>query len=466
MSDISTPETPTPLPRPQSGSLDPQDRPSIAKNSVARLLADGGGVVFGLVTGIITARWLGPVGKGRLSALLFLGALFVEVCALGLGEATVILLGKKTSNMREAIGGALTLLALSCPVGIILFILISNLQFGAAANDLAAAIVVGAVALPIATCVYVLTGIVNARERIIFTSAVLATMFFVTMVATWGLIVVVDLSVLGGALAWLIASGIGLAMLAYVLVRDRIRLRPTWNPDFIVKALRYGVVIELSYLLIALSSRVDQLLVFSRGSQADAGQYSISLTLGQLVIYAPFALSIASFPRTAHLEEHEVLDLTSRVARVALASALITGLLLVAAIPFATPLLFGDEYVPAVGPALILIIRGILWSEQWILSRAAVARGRTGLLISSFGLNVGIMVALDYLLIPRFGITGAAVSSVVSSAVGLLVCLVWYARERSSSSFRLRDLIPKPADFRSIFSIVGDIAKARNPRKR
>src|SRR5215218_8856337 len=64
--------------------------PSLAVNSVSRLTADVVGLVLAMVAAVVTARWLGPAGKGVLSTLTFLAGLFVVACTAGLGDAAVV----------------------------------------------------------------------------------------------------------------------------------------------------------------------------------------------------------------------------------------------------------------------------------------------------------------------------------------------------------------------------------------
>src|SRR5205085_5443558 len=49
--------------------------PSLKRNSAARFLADAAGLVFGVASGVITARGLGPTGKGLFSSLTLLSGI-------------------------------------------------------------------------------------------------------------------------------------------------------------------------------------------------------------------------------------------------------------------------------------------------------------------------------------------------------------------------------------------------------
>lgn len=176
----------------------------------------------------------------------------------------------------------------------------------------------------------------------------------------------------------------------------------------------------------------------------------MALALATLVSYAPLALAIASFPRIARLSEADVAPFIARVCRVGFAVSSMSAAFLFVAIPIAVPLLFGDVYRPSTVPGSLLVASGILGTQQWLLCRARAARGDTGLLFSSFGFSVVAMIALDLVLIPLLGITGAALASIVAPLAGLVVC--WVSFRRAFGQIRLVEYLPGWKDFRLVLA--------------
>src|ERR671926_1037580 len=83
--------------------LDEQRLPSLKRNSAARFLADAAGLVFGIISGVITARALGPTGKGLFSSLTLLSGILVWVCCMGLGDAAIVMVGQKKATVQQAL---------------------------------------------------------------------------------------------------------------------------------------------------------------------------------------------------------------------------------------------------------------------------------------------------------------------------------------------------------------------------
>jgi len=405
-----------------------------------------------MIAGLITARWLGPSGKGIFSTLTFLSGLFMQACCLGLGDAAIVLIGQKKASIQEALSATLTVIFISVLVGMAGLWAVCALQFRSDWLPLRGAVLIAAVGLLVSVYAQVLSHLLNAQERIVSSSLVLLITSGFTTLGTWLFIAAVPLSILGGVLAGLLGSGIGLVVILVLLARTGLSLRPGWHPRYLAAAFRYGVKVQASSLLMAVAGRVDLLLVYWLAGQAAAGYYSVALTIGTLVMYVAWALSIASFPRLAYLDETEALALTAQICRCGLAATLVVGVPILLATPIVVPFLFGSVYRPAVQPAIILLGGGMIWSLQWLLCRARAARGQPELFFYSFGASLVIMCLLDYLLIPAWGITGAALAASVGPAAGLAICLLTYSHA-GSQRLPISELRPTASDFRAVVAL-------------
>lgn len=407
-------------------------------------MADVAVLLGGLVTAVVTARWLGPAGKGALSALLLIGHVFLFYSlALGLGDAAVFLVKGRDESIQRAVSATLPVLAGASLIGIAILL---GISIPADWSGIAASVVVTGIGLSAWIHFEFFTGVLNAQERIPLTSFSRALASVVMALATVVLVGIFDLGVLGGTIAALIGVLLGVLWLATALHRDGVSFRPKWDPDYIRAALRFGIPSQAAFLLLAVSQRFDQLIVYSLLGEAQGGLYSVSLTLGWLITFLPAALSRAAFPRLAQLSGYETRDLLAQMLRVnAIASATV-GVLLAASLPIVVPILFGAAYRPSILPALLLLIAGFIWSVQWTLSRSAAARGRPGLLLVILLVNFVVMLALDLTLIPRFGIPGAAYASIAGAASGLVTCVVLGA----ARGLTMAGIVPRRADLKLI----------------
>ena len=417
-------------------------RPSLARNSTARLGSLMAVLVFGFATSVMTARWLGPSGKGTLSALSFMGdVFFFYICLMGLGEAGIVLVAKKEVTLQRALSASLLpLLATGC-VGAVALLIVS---IPADWSAILPAVVLQGVVLMLALYMHLFQDLLHSRERFITTSLLSSARVLTTAVMTAVILSFTELGIQGAVTAGLCGVLVHLGGELRALRGMGLSFRPAWDRSYLFLALKLGVLMQAAFLLMAMSQRADQLLVYALAGTRDGGLYAVALTLGILPASVPSALSHASFPRLANLSDEEVWPLTSQIVRVGLIGGGVASIVLAILAPVFTATVFGADYRHSVVPALILMCGGLVWSMQWILARAWAARGRPMLLLISFLCSVVVMLGLDLLLLPLWGLAGAAVASVTGSLGGLVVCVVAY--RRSSVGFRAALLVPRVAD--------------------
>lgn len=441
---VRDPEPPEALGEPEVPVGAGHRLPSLGRGSAARFIAEGSGVFFGLLAGVMTARWLGPHGKGLLASLTVTAVLVAHVCTVGLGDAAIVNVGRDRASLQRAFSATAGASMVLAVLGMALLWSVGSLWFANDWGQVQSAVLVASLGLPLYLWARLLSFMLNAQERVGAGSAVVGIQSAVMAVGVLFLVGVVPLGITGGALAHLIGAASALA-LGLWLNRAQVRFRPRWDWSYLRPALRYGALVETSNLMTFGFLRGDLLLVYALAGSVAAGHYSVALTGGILVGMLPLAVSMATFPRIAKLSEPKANKLIAQVCRTSLVAGAGPALVLIVAAPVALPLLFGRDFQASVPPALILIAGGFIWSTQWILCRAQAARGRPGLQLRAFSLSLAAMVALDLVLIPQLGINGAAIAAVTSPLSGLLVTLYTY-RRADWWGLPLTRLVPTIAD--------------------
>jgi O-antigen/teichoic acid export membrane protein len=418
---------------------------ALARDSTARALMDGGGILLGIGATVITARWLGPAGKGVLAVLTLLGLLVGRLSTGGLGDAAIVMVGqgrvRKGYVVRATLGGTFALSV----VGVAVFAVAAIAQLQPSQPAVWIALAIFALSVPANAISDVLCHFLTMELRVIEASLV---SLVTSAIATVGLLVFVvafDLGIEGAALA--VAVGVLAATgLAVVRLRGAGLAGPTWDSGYLKQGLGYGLRLELSHLVTMMAGRVDLLFVYSLAGATAAGFYSVALTAGAMATLPAFAVSFAVFPRLAYASEEEWRGLTASACRAGSGAALVVVVGMCALIPLAIPALLGSGFEAAVAPTLILVAASLLWNVQWTLGRAAAARGRPNQLLFSFGMSLGVMVALDLALIPIANTVGAALAAAVSYAIGAGVALRGYRRTGGGLIEllpRLRDIDPR-----------------------
>lgn len=438
----------------------PPGSSTLLRGSLARFASDGSGVLLGVISTIVTARVLGPAGRGTLAALTFVTLMMIQCCTLGLGDAAVVRIGQAKATVQQALSSSLAAVIPASLTGAAIVLAYAFAQLPLDDGGIRAAVGVACATVIVASAGQLLIFVVYANQRVVAVSVLTIGM---SSSAALGVVIfcaVLDLDVLGGVLAGLVSAMVGFGAASTMLWRARLRLRPRASRAYLRPALSYGLRTQLANVLAYSSARLDLLFVYALASQGEAGIYSVALTFGTITGFVAISLSFASFPRMAAITNRDALDLTAEMARIAVILGFALAAILAAGLSTMIALLLGSEYREVLTPGIVLLAANVLWGGQWLLSRALAARGDPRLLVRSFSANLATMAAVDAVLIPTAGAVGAAAGALAAAVVGLLLCLRAY-RDRGvpASAF-----VPRRADLLRLWSIAERVTSRQRGR--
>jgi len=199
-----------------------------------------------------------------------------------------------------------------------------------------------------------------------------------------------------------------------------------------IALLKAGWPLMLNALLVGLFFRIDQFIVQPVLGSQGVAQYQAAYSFINFVLLITPAVTLALFPRMARNAVHDRKLLASEYAFVLKALLLLAVPIMALTIWFA-PLLItiftGGKagYLPASAVALQILILFLPFSfingvTQYVL----IALDRQRLITVAFAITVVFNVAANLALVPRLGINGAAITTVLSELV-LIGPFVWWA---------------------------------------
>jgi O-antigen/teichoic acid export membrane protein len=182
--------------------------------------------------------------------------------------------------------------------------------------------------------------------------------------------------------------------------------------------LRFGVQTMALVLLLTSMFKVDVLLVsFFRGD-VETGHYRAALQVSEFMWVVSIAMEQVMIQSTARFWEEdataELTALTSRMLRyVVVITVLLVAGVFVLSEPFLT-LYFGPAYEASVLPLRILLPGVLGFAVARVIWPVLQAGGHLRTLLLATGTAVLLNVVLNLLLIPEFGIVGAAIGTSVA----------------------------------------------------
>ncbi len=246
----------------------------------------------------------------------------------------------------------------------------------------------------------------------------------------------------GGLREVLIASLVVHAVTGTGLVLSVLRLtglRPRPDLAEVAPTLRYGVKAWVHGLAGNLHERVDVfMLAFLLQDPAQVAFYAIAASVVDYMKRLPESVAVAVLPQLSALDPQHAGALASTALRHTL---LWVGLSILAAAPvgsFALPLVYGSDYAASVTPFLILLLGFASLAVYRVLVRYFLAIDRQAVNVASQIFSAGVNVGLNFWLIPRYGIAGAAIASVASYGLEALILVVAFVR---STGLGVRELL-------------------------
>lgn len=388
-------------------------------------------VAFALTfaTSAVLARALGPTGKGQLALLGTVVMIASLIGDLGLGPALIFYL-----NRHKAARSVIASTGLSMRVLFIFVVMViaASLAPWLVQHVLKEQVTVSLLLLsiflmPLTTLSIALSvllvglgeigkynyaGIISRGTQLTFIIVLLSLAF---------------LSVPSAIIVAGLSSGCAAAFAFWGLRQSGLHLYPAISKNWLRAFLSYGARAWVGNILQFFNYRLDIFVVNYFIGAAGVGQYSLAVTMAEVVWYIPSAVSTVLFPKTAG-DWDTATRFTPIVARntslIVVLAAIGLGTI---SLPFIRTV-YGEAFVPSVMPLLALLPGVVLLGVGKVLASDLAGRGKPQYGTWSASAALALTLLFDLLLIPRMGITGAGIASSLSYGLSSMVLLFLYVR--------------------------------------
>jgi len=375
---------------------------------------------FGIVSGVLAARLLGPVGRGELAVIIFLPMLLVPIGELELPRSVAFEASQPGELPAKLIATSFWLAVLLGSIQAIVLAAILPLYLPPDKLHLLYASRWFMLYLPAAYVTATLMGSDQGRGRFgrfSFLMALPGALYIVAILMAWGS---------GRSSPSVFAFSLLISVLLTVAVRLGMdgRANPFGRPDgeLARRLLARGVSFYLPAVAGFVLSRTDMFILVRLAPTEAVGLYAVAqaIALGQIGAVLPFVQ--VGFAAVAREEEREgALAAVAHHFRLAQLAAAGMGLLAAAFTPWATRTLFGAGFSAAMTPAFFLIGSTALWGIGQVLDQGLRAAGhpRIGIVSNLAGLVVIVALGIPGCL--SFGINGLAAASLAAQLVNLSI---------------------------------------------
>ena len=393
-------------------------------DSLWLLTHSGYTIVLGLAMTGLAARVYGPSSFGLLAVAIAISVMASPLATLGMDSVVVHTLVKGDEDDADVLRTSVTLRFLAGASLLGLMALgVSNVED--ASYDSAVILSLG-LALVLKTGEAYLPWF-QARSEIPRSTAARMIAYtgtvcirIVVLSAGWPIAVYALTYAVDAALVWLMLY----------LAKRRLHAgregKPRFSPRLGKALVARSWPLIVSGLAVSLYNRVDQLMLgVMLPDKADVGRYAASVTLAESWYFVPLAVVVArqaGVMRAHKSSESKFNQESQRLFDHAIRLSLLCALLVAVGSPVLMRLIFGAEFVTmdSIVSAIVLVAAGVLAVTgsargPWLIARR-LERYTLLYLCTGAALNV----ALNLVLIPSFGIVGAAFATLAAQCVSVV----------------------------------------------
>ena len=406
------------------------------KGSVLSLaIANYGAMAINAATGPVMARALGPGGRGAVAAISVWDEASSRVFYLGLPDATAY-------RTKEGLDPPGALLGTVRRVGILLF------PLAVAAGLLVAHWPLGSLDFRSKILVVVLVGmspLVNTFGRscyqLLMVERDMKSLRVATLIVNVVGFVVIIIAVIFGALAvWVAALALAIGRFtehgyawwrAKVRVKGRAKLKPM---------LAFGVKAIPGSLTDLANNRLDQLFIIPFLGFKALGFYAVAVTVNFIPFQIGTALSSSTYGQVRVASQRGERGVASQLIRRGFVTTGAAAIAVAVATPTVLPILYGRRFDPSVAPTLILLPGTIAWALTLIATQ--IGNGINKPQYASIAQITGVVITITglFIMVPRYGVAGAAIVSTVTYVARLAILLLLLRKNGITGT------TPRPAD--------------------
>jgi O-antigen/teichoic acid export membrane protein len=434
-----------------------RERPGPPSLVVAALATYGTNIavaVLSLANVLITARGLGPSGRGEIAFLTTVGFLTAQCATLGIQQANANLASRRPALTATLIANSVVLsLALGgAGAGLVALLAVALPSFADVTSGTLLALMLAAVPMLVLQAALQQLALAHHRFRQSNWAWLLVPVTTCTVNGVLALAGVLSVGIAAGA--WVGGQALATVVLWRAL---RAPARGMRRPEAALgrEMLSFGMKAQAGRVLLLGNYRLDQWILGPVSGAHALGIYSVAVAWAETLFFLPTALTMVLQPSLARATPEAAGQQAARAFRLAVLITAALALVLAAAAPVLCAGVFGEAFRPAAGQVRILAVGGFGIVALKLLGTTLTAQRRPLRETAAIAIAFVVVIGLDVLLIPSHAGTGAAIASAIGYTAGGAAVIAIFVR---TLPIARRSLVPRAGDLRELFHHVARLA--------
>ncbi len=416
-----------------NSNLEKLELRKLGSNTAQTLLRQSLAIMFGLGLSILLARVLGPEGYGQYTMGILLPTMLATFLDLGVPASNVYHIASEKVSLYKAFKTTIEIWFILSIVGILIATsIISTQNENWFPNIPVYLLWLGTLAFPLALLQSLLSsffqGLQNFKKYNTASLISPITTLFLSLV----LVGILNQGMIGALTAFIGGPFSGLLVTIILLwpyiKKDKMMSRNK-SSNYFKECIGYGWKAHLSNILTVVNYRADIFLVNFFVNPTATGVYVIAVNIAEGLWIISKSINMVILPRLSELnkDEKKRQHLTPLIARWVLFISAVGAIIMAFLAPPFIQLVYGIDYSDAID-ALLWLLPGILiGSMARVLANDIAARGRPELNLYISILVVFTNVIANIILIPKFGIKGAAIATTLAYTLDAIAKIWMYS---------------------------------------
>jgi len=227
--------------------------------------------------------------------------------------------------------------------------------------------------------------------------------------------------------SYAISGIIGVIIMYFFLGSYLNNLTSTFNKNLLKYIFKEALPIAIIGVIGTIMSNIDMIILGWFTNSSEIGLYSAAQKPIQIVYLIPSLIATALSPvfsRLAITDKEKIRGIIKQSLKFSLLITIIVNIFIFTIGGYVFKIMFGPQYIESIPLFKIMGLAIITGAPSLIISNAIFAFGKQKELIQFIIISLVLNIVLCLLLIPRFGIYGAAISVTIAQTMGNIFLII------------------------------------------
>jgi len=380
--------------------------------------------ILGFVSTVVLAHYLSSENLGNYYIITSIVFIIVGISQAGLRRSIIFHTGKKIFDLDKITANLFLLIIFISIISFIISFFILNRTYN---YNIFSPIIFG-------IALYIPTKLISIHQQSLSIGVrkykklyLLKIISAIALLVGLYLFLILNNTQLKGAIYSQVLAGAISLSFGFYFLKDVLSFKIKFDKNITISLIKHGVIFGFAFLIMKLIFKVDLYIIKYLLSSKEAGIYATGVSIVEQLWLFAGASGIITFAETANNSKNKNIPKTIKST---LIFTLITGIILYFISDIFINTFFGEKFIDSINVIKILLPGVIIFSIFKVLNGYFSGIGKVKIIIYSFSPILILNVLLNFYLIPKYGINGAAISSSISYSLGVLVLLIIYLKHK------------------------------------